>query len=200
MMSRYNMMGGFNRTSWCGYNNTNNIVLTIDQTKQAVEDYLLTVNNSDLKLEEIMIFDNHAYARIVEISTGIGAMELLVDPSNLSVSPEYGPNMMWNRKYGHWGGNGMMGGAGMMNGNFLDSSFVSSEMTVSPERALQFAQQYLDQQFPGYKTSDEVYPFYGYYTIDFLNDDQPVGMLSVNGYSGQVFLHSWHGSFIEMWE
>jgi hypothetical protein len=23
------------------------------------------------------------------------------------------------------------------------------------------------------------------------------GMLSVNGYSGQVFLHTWHGAFIE---
>ena len=23
------------------------------------------------------------------------------------------------------------------------------------------------------------------------------GMLSVNGYSGQVFLHTWHGTFIE---
>lgn len=94
----------------------------------------------------------------------------------------------------------MMGGAGMMNGNFFDSSFVPSEMTVSPEQALQFAQQYLDQQFPGYNMSDEVYPFYGYYTIDFLKDDQPAGMLSINGYSGQVFLHTWHGTFIEMWE
>ena len=94
----------------------------------------------------------------------------------------------------------MMGGAGMMNGDFFDPSLVSSEMTVSPEQALEFAQQYLDKQFPGYKMSDEVYPFYGYYTIDFLEDDQPAGMLSINGYSGQVFLHTWHGTFIEMWE
>jgi len=200
MMSRYNMMGGFNRARLCGYNNTNVIPLTVDQAKQAVEDYLKNLNNSDLELVEIMIFDNNAYARIVEKSTGIGAMELLVDPSTLTVYPEYGPNMMWNQKYGHMGGNSMMGGTGMMNGDFLDPSFVSSEMTVSPEQALQFAQQYLDKQFPGYKISDEVYPFYGYYTIDFLKDDQPTGMLSINGYSGQVFLHTWHGTFIEMWE
>ncbi len=199
-MGRFNMMGAFNRVPWCGFDNANDGILTIDQTKQAVEGYLRIVNNSDLELEEIMIFDNHAYARIVEISTGIGAMELLVDPSTLSVYPEYGPNMMWNQKYGHTGGNGMMGGAGMMNGDFFDPSFVSSEMTVSPEQASEFAQQYLDKQFPGYKISDEVYPFYGYYTIDFLEDDQPAGMLSINGYSGQVFLHTWHGTFIEMWE
>ena len=147
-----------------------------------------------------MIFDNHAYARVVEISTGIGAMELLVDPATLSVYPEYGPNMMWNQKYGHGGGFGMMGGAGMMNGNLINPSFVSSEMNVTPEEALQFAEQYLDKQFPGYQMSDEVYPFYGYYTIDFLEGDQPAGMLSINGYSGQVFLHTWHGTFIEMWE
>ena len=200
MMSRYNMMGGFTRAGFCAYNNTSDNILTVDQTKQAVEDYLQNVDNSDLELEEIMIFDNHAYARVVEISTGIGAMELLVDPATLSVYPEYGPNMMWNQKYGHGGGFGMMGGAGMMNGNLINPSFVSSEMNVTPEEALQFAEQYLDKQFPGYQMSDEVYPFYGYYTIDFLEGDQPAGMLSINGYSGQVFLHTWHGTFIEMWE
>jgi hypothetical protein len=39
--------------------------------------------------------------------------------------------------------------------------------------------------------------FYGYYTIDFEKDGKVIGMLSVNGYSGQVFLHTWHGTFIE---
>jgi hypothetical protein len=33
-----------------------------------------------------------------------------------------------------------------------------------------------------------------------MKDNQPAGMLSVNGYSGQIFLHTWHGTFIEMWE
>ena len=39
--------------------------------------------------------------------------------------------------------------------------------------------------------------FYGYYTLDFSKDGKIVGMLSVNGYSGQIFLHTWHGTFIE---
>ena len=39
--------------------------------------------------------------------------------------------------------------------------------------------------------------FYGYYTLDFERDGTMVGMLSVNGFSGQVFLHAWHGTFIE---
>jgi len=35
------------------------------------------------------------------------------------------------------------------------------------------------------------------YTLDFEKDGKVAGMLSVNGYSGQVFLHTWHGTFIE---
>ena len=45
---------------------------------------------------------------------------------------------------------------------------------------------------------DEIAPFYGYYTIELEKDGQIVGMLSVNGYDGQVFYHTWHGVFIEM--
>jgi hypothetical protein len=201
MMGGYNMMGGFNTAGSFEKNDPTNInPLTVDQAKQAIEGYLKNLNNSDLELKEIMVFNNNAYARIVEKSTGIGAMELLVDPTTLSVFPEYGPNMMWNQKYGHMGGYGMMGGAGMMGGYYNNSSSASTQMTVSAEQALQLAQQYLDQQYPGYKTATDADPFYGYYTIDIMKDNQPAGMLSVNGYSGQIFLHTWHGTFIEMWE
>ncbi len=201
MMGGYNMMGGFNTAGSFEKNDPTNVnPLTVDQAKQAIEGYLKNLNNSDLELKEIMVFNNNAYARIVEKSTGIGAMELLVDPTTLSVFPEYGPNMMWNQKYGHMGGYGMMGGAGMMGGYYNNSSSASTQMTVSAEQALQLAQQYLDQQYPGYKTAIDADPFYGYYTIDIMKDNQPAGMLSVNGYSGQIFLHTWHGTFIEMWE
>jgi hypothetical protein len=189
--------------------------LTIDQARQAVEGYLAGLNNSDLELKEIMVFDNNAYARVIEKSTGIGAMELLVDPATLAVFPEYGPNMMWNLKYGHMSGNnaaygyggmsqapaprpGMGGRGGMMGGYgyYGTPPAVSSAMTVTPEQAVNIAQQYLDTQYPGYQADPEPDAFYGYYTIDILKDDQPTGMLSVNGFSGQVFLHTWHGSFI----
>jgi len=195
MMGGYNMIGGYNTAgTFESNNNSNEKPLTVDQAKQAVEGYLKNLNNSDLELKEIMIFINNAYARIVEKSTGIGAMELLVAPTTLSVFTEYGPNMMWNQKFGH------MGGYGVMGGYFSNSSFTSAQMTVTAEQALQLAQQYLDQQYPGYKTATDADPFYGYYTIDIMKDNQPAGMLSVNGYSGQIFLHTWHGFFIEMWE
>lgn len=213
MMSRnslnqgYSMMGnGRYTTGWNGMmgrfitgNTTSAEPLTIEQAKQLVEKYLKDLGNSDLELKEIMIFDNNAYARIGEKSTGIGAMELLVDPASKAVFPEYGPNMMWNLKYGHM--SGMMGGWGGMMGRYQNKAgTVDAAMTVTPEEALQAAQKYLDQEFPGYKTAEDADAFYGYYTIDVMKDGEPTGMLSVNGFSGEVFFHSWHGTFIEMFE
>ena len=203
MMGNGGMMGGYR------YGTTASTKpITIEQARQAVEGYLKGLNNSDLEIKEIMIFDNNAYARITEKSTGIGAMELLVDPVSLAVFPEYGPNMMWNLKYGQMGGFGgmmggpgrMMGGGGMMRGLYTNPESVSSTMTVTPEQAVSFAQKYLDQQYPGDKASTHPDQFYGYYTIEILKDGTPTGMLSVNGFSGQVFLHTWHGTFIELSE
>lgn len=204
MGNGFNMMGGRGGMMG-GYqlgNATNVKPLSIDQAKQAIESYLKGLNNSDLELTEIMIFDNNAYARITEKSTGIGAMELLVDPSTLSVYPEYGPNMMWNLKYGLMNGaGGMMGGRGGMMGGYGNSSnSTSATMTITDDQALNIAQEYLDKNFPGYQTATDAEPFYGYYTLDILKDGNLTGMLSIHGFSGQVFLHTWHGTFIEMWE
>ena len=209
MMNGGNMMGGY------GYNTTNVTPLTIDQVKTAAENYLVALNNSDLEIAEIMIFDNNGYVVVKEISTGIGALELLVDPVSQTAYPEHGPNMMWNTKYSGlnheymMGGNGygMMGNGGMMNmmggyGNMMqgwDSTSpvdVSAAMTVTPEQAVEYAQNYLDANIAG-ATTEHPMQFYGYYTLDFEKDGKIAGMLSVNGYSGQVFLHTWHGTFIE---
>jgi len=156
--------------------------LSIEQAKQAVESYLASANHADLVVKEVMIFDNHAYVIAAEESTGIGALELLVDPLSLRVVPEYGPNMMWNQKYG------------MMGGNPADG------MSVSPAEAVEIAQAYLDQYFPGATADPDPEEFYGYYTLDILLDGQPFSMLSVHGTSAEVFYHSWHANFVEMWE
>jgi hypothetical protein len=150
-----------------------------------------------------MIFDNQAYAEVKEKSTGIGAMELLVDPVTLAVFPEYGPNMMWNLKYGMmsgYNGYGMMGG-GMMGGwqqNPGATPEISADMPVSIEQSGQIAQQFLERYDPGKQADDHADVFYGYYTLHVLQDGKVIGMLSVNGYSGQVFPHTWHGAFVEM--
>jgi hypothetical protein len=177
--------------------------LTVDQAAQAARKYLSALNLSDLQAAEVMIFDNGAYVRVVEQSTGIGAFELLVDPVTQIAYPEHGPNMMWNLKYGGLNHRGMMGGRGGMMGGYAWSATpadVSAEMTVSAPQALEAAQKFLDAYQPGLTVAEEAEPFYGYYTIDTLKDGKVAGMLSVNGFTGQVFPHTWHGTFIEMSE
>jgi hypothetical protein len=179
--------------------------LTISEAEGAVLDYIDGLQNDDLTIGEIMIFDNHAYAEIVETSTGIGAMEVLVDPVTLDVFPEYGPNMMWNQAYGMMGGSGDFGPGGMMSGygniGMSEGNLSAADaknMTVSSDEAVELAQQFLDRNVPGAQADEHTDPFYGYYTIHVLRDGEVIDMLSVNGYSGDVFLHTWHGSFIEM--
>ena len=166
--------------------------LSFNEVESAIESYLTDYRDTDLHISEIMIFDNHAYAEIVESDTGVGAMEVLVDPSTLSVYPEYGPNMMWNQKYGHMRGN-MMGGG--FNGG-IDENY--SVMPISNDEAVKIAQDYLSSYAKDLDADDHADPFYGYYTIHTIKEGEVYGMLSVNGYNGRVFIHSWHGDFIEM--
>src|SRR4030042_456250 len=53
---------------------------------------------------EVMECSSNFYAVLQEKETGRGAMEILLDPYSGAVSPEMGPNMMWNTKYGPMGG------------------------------------------------------------------------------------------------
>jgi len=45
---------------------------------------------------------------------------------------------------------------------------------------------------------DEAEAFYGYYTVHVLTNGEVSGMLSVNGATGRVWFHTWHGAFIGM--
>lgn len=197
------MMGGGMMGGW-GANSLYAVrPLSLAEARAAVENYLANLGNEDLALREVMIFDNHAYAEVVEKSTGIGAFEVLVDPVTRAVFPEPGPNMMWNTKYGHMSGVGMMGMMGMMRPGGMPAlrpAEIPAKMPVSPDQAVATAQRYLDAYLPGAQAGDEADAFYGYYTIHILRDGQTVGMLSVNGYTRQVFVHTWHGDFVEMTE
>jgi hypothetical protein len=165
--------------------------LSISAAQSAAEAYLAGVRNSDLTVGEVIIFDNQAYVRVDERSTGHAAMEVLVDPETLVVFQEPGANMMWNLKYGMMGGasTGMMGGVTAANPN--------DPMPVTVAQAVETAQRYLDVNVPGAKAESTADAFYGYYTLEILRNGQTTGMLSVNGYTRQVILHTWHGRFIE---
>ena len=162
--------------------------LSIEEAARAVDAYLASMGSPDLAITEVMEFDYNFYAEIEEKSTGIHAFELLVGKDTGRVYPEPGPNMMWNTKYGHhWG----------MMGRFSPS--YSGTMSVSEDEARAYAQRYLDRYLPG-TTVGEADAFYGYYTLHTIKEGQVMGMLSVNGYTGQVWYHGWHGAFVRMLE
>jgi len=180
--------------------------LSIDQAATAAKRYVDSWNNSDLKVKEVLEFTNGFYARVDEQSTGTGAFELLIDRNSGITYPEPGPNMMWNTKYGAWknwgtgDGYGMMGG-GMMGPGYGRSGYgpgeqnATTDMPISKSQARDRAQQFLDRQLPGTKAGEpEV--FYGYYTVEVEKDGRTLGMLSVHGYYGQVWYHSWHGAYL----
>lgn len=166
-------------------------VISIEEAEQAVSTYINEYDSDDhLHISEIMIFDNHAYAVVKEEETGIGAFEVLVDPETLTVYPEMGPNMMWNLKYGHMA-------SGMMNNSAYSNP---ADMPISEAEAVQLANDYLADIGSNLVADDHPDQFYGYYTLHTTVDGEIYGMLSVNGYSGDIFLHTWHGQFIEMTE
>lgn len=173
--------------------------ITADQAKAAAEAYIQSTGLPGLQVAEVMIFSNNAYVVVKESDTGRGAFELLVDSYTPQFAyPEYGPNMMWNLKYSGMA-HGRRGGMGMMGNQYYANpgqAANSAEMSVTPEQAVRLAQSYLDQYVPGTVAATDPIPFYGYYTLDFENNGQVIGMLSINGFSGQVFPHTWHDIFI----
>lgn len=174
---------GFSMMGWLGV--PTGPTISMDKAQQSVQSFLDRTSNSDLHMDELMEFDQNFYALIKEQSTGIGAFELLVNKGSGAVAFEPGPDMMWNAKYGMMRGPGSMMGFGASTGS----------MNLSSDRATEIAQGSLDHQGSGYSagTPDA---FYGYYTFHFERNGQIAGMLSVNGSTGQVWFHSWHGRFI----
>ena len=160
--------------------------ISIDRAVDIAQQRAVGYSSRTLTVDEVIEFQNNFYASIKEKDSGIGAFELLINRYSGAVSPELGPNMMWNTAYGMMARGGMMGVVAQPKG----------AMAVSKESAANIAQSWLDRNLKG-ATTRPADPFYGYYTVDFEKGGKLVGMLSVNGYSGQVWLHTWHGTFIQ---
>ena len=190
--------------------------VSMDDALMISENYLGSAGDSDLEIEEIMEFEQNYYVVFGEESTGMGAFEMLIDKTSGQIFPEYGPNMMWNLKYGHGGmmsgPGGMMGGmGGMMSGSggmtgenygnmmrgYIPEDY--SEDPISEAEAIELAQGFLDLKYEGAE-ADDPHPFYGYYTLHTTLDEEIFGMLSVNAFSGQVWYHSWHGDYVNSME
>lgn len=200
MMWSGGMMGqGYGAPGWGSQGGG---VGSLSDARDAVERAVQSYGNPDLRVGEVMEFANNYYAEIEERDTNTLAMELLVDKRTGQVYPEPGPNMMWNTKYGMMaGGMGSMmgaGGSGMMgNPSQANPRQPMDEMPIGPDRATDIANDYLERVSPGTET-EKPDTFYGYYTLHTERDGKVTGMLSVNGYSGEVWYHSWHGAFVAM--
>lgn len=179
MMGNYGTCGAGYGYSSIGYGDKKPI--TIEEAKKSVEQYLASAGNPDLAVSEVIEFDNHFYAGVKEKSRGIHAFELMVNKYTGTVIPEMGPSMMWNTRYGYM------------------SLYAPAQAAVTREQALVDAQTYLDRVLPGTKAGDAD-AFYGYYTIEVTKDGKIYGMLSVNSYTGAVWYHNWHGSFVKVLE
>lgn len=187
--------------------NINNSAEKIDlgTLKNKVDEYIESYDEK-LIISDIFIFeDSDYYFSILEEETGIGAMELLVNPYTGNVYPEFGPNMMWNKKYGMHNNSrcGMMGRGSMMsnyyNNDFLSNSQYSKRNEILLKDAYDFAKEYIEKKSSNTQTVTlGGHEFYGYYTFHIEKDDAIIGMLSVSGYTGKVWYHDWHGTVSEI--
>ena len=169
--------------------------VSMTQAQQSVQSFLDRTGDRDLQIDELMEFDRNFYALVKERSTGVGAFELLVNRNTAAVTFEPGPDMMWNTKYSMSGAG--MPARGMMGpGGWFGVGTASATMPVSPAEATKLAQDWLDRNFAG-ASAGTADGFYGYYTFHFERDGKIAGMLSVNGYGGQVWFHTWHGGFVQ---
>ncbi|HEX5997606.1 MAG TPA: hypothetical protein VFY84_20910 [Jiangellales bacterium] len=172
MRSGAGMMGGSYGLAGDGQR-----VESLDEARQRAAAF---ADRLGLRVGETMQFANGYYAELTT-TAGRGATEVLIDPANGGVSIEYGPAMMWNAR------NGMHAGA------------TTGTARVSATEATTIVQRWLDQQGTGL-AAGEADEFPGYYTLHTLRDGKPVGMMSVNAYTGAVWDHTWHGTFVTMSE
>lgn len=174
------MMGGWAQGSPIGK------TITMDQAQKDVQQYIDRLSNKNLSIDEIIEFQQNYYAIVNDKSTGHGAFEVLVNKVTGAVFPEFGPAMMWNTAYG-------------MMGHVSGYQQTSGPMTITPTKAEQIAQTWLATNQPG-ATTETADQFPGYYTVHFLKNGKVAGMLSINGYSEQVWYHTWHGAEIALRE
>ena len=94
---------------------------------------------------------------------------VIVDPADGTVDTEYGPAMMWTSG--------------------------SSRSAATADRATTAASQWLQANAPGETVgSTDFLP--GYFTMDTVVGGNTVGLVSVNATTGDVWNHTWHGTFI----
>ena len=125
------------------------------------------------KIGDFMEFSLNYYGELKDASN-MSIAEILVDRYTGAVTLEPGPNMVWNT----W--------------NTRRSSATAGAYDLTRGKFL--AEKFLAGYLPG-ATIQESTSYPGYYTFDF-GRGQTEGMLSVNAYTGEIWVHTWHGQYI----
>ena len=159
--------------------------LTISQAVAAANEYLASLNNPNLAIANVQEYAVNFRFALYEKNTGVGAYEMTINKYTGYVYPGMGPSVTWNTKYG------------IVNGVLtIYNATATATMPVTAAQAQSFAQQYLSTVMPA-TTVGNTTPFYGYYNVEVLSDGNMYGVLSVNGYTGQIWYQAWLGSFVQ---
>jgi len=149
--------------------------ITQDEALKDMQNFARQYYGSNIEIEDFMAFSSNYYAVLKDKNSNQSVAEIIVDRYSGSAYPEPGPNMMWNTLYG--AGRAQAGGSGF-------------DLAVAQKLAGDFLLSYL----PGAQIMEsKAMP--GYYTFDF-GRNETESMLSVNAYSGQIWVHTWHGSYL----
>jgi len=172
-----------------GVNNQNYSLRNINMSRNEVIEIsqkLVSERYGDqFEVVEMVVYSNSPYYLVVrENNQKEAAFGLMFDPVRKVVYPEYGPNMMWNRNYGM--------------GFMMGWNERTNRSQIDRKEALENARNFASNN--GLRVRDNGYQFSGYYSFYVENEDQPVGLISVNAYSGEVWAHNWHGNLIEIIE
>jgi hypothetical protein len=189
-----NGMGGMMLISGGQSLHSDGTQVTLNEAIDLARKYVAARKETNLALDEIEEWEFSFYVVVKETDSSNKAFQLVVDKWTGGVMPEPGPNMMWNAKYF---------GGGIMRGETMAGfSRPGTGMTVTPDAAATAANQFLSQRFaPARRLAVATSPdtFQGFYCFD-VNDvatGKKYGMLSVNGTTGQVWYHTWHGNYIQ---
>ncbi len=148
--------------------------ITQDEALRNMQSFA-TQYGPNIKIEDFMAFSSNYYAVLNNTTSGQSIAEILVDRYSGATYPEPGPNMMWNTRFGT--GRTPTGGTG-----------------YDLAGAQKLAEDFLTGYLPGAQIQ-ESHAMPGYYTFDF-GRNETEGMLSVNAFSGHIWVHTWHGPYL----
>ncbi|MDF1499707.1 MAG: hypothetical protein P1P76_04470 [Anaerolineales bacterium] len=161
-----------------------------EEVVNAVRIFLDRWDNPDLQIGRTREFKFAYRVDVIERSTGRFAFGLMFGKATWQVSPEAGPNILWNTKYGT--SIAEVGGGYGMIGRMLTTRDTDAPMPITEKSAREIAIRAVDEFGEDLALGEAVDMYYGFYEF-YLTDSnaEPVGELDVNGYSGQVWFKDW---------